>query len=249
VQFGIITLFPDMFKALEAGVIGRAIKQHLIQIDYFNPRNFTTDKHQSVDHPPYGGGPGMVMMAPPLQAAIHAAKNTMPHAKVIYLSPQGKVFDQAAALTFSQMSIPLILLAGRYEGIDQRLIETEIDEEWSIGDFILTGGELPAMLMIDAITRLLPDVLNDMNSVKEDSLSAGLLKYPQYTRPQEYEGKNVPPILLSGHHQQIHEWRLKKALINTCLKRPDLLKKRGLTESELSLLIDLIKEINHSDPS
>lgn len=246
-RFAIITLFPEIFPSLVAGVIGRAVKQQLIQLDYFNPRDFTIDKHQSVDHPPYGGGPGMVMMAPPLQAAIHAAKKTVPGAKVIYLSPQGQLFNQAAAVDFAQLATPLILLAGRYEGIDQRLIESEIDEEWSIGDFILTGGELPAMVMIDAITRLLPGVLNDMNSATEDSLSKGLLKYPQYTRPRDFMEQSVPPVLLSGHHQQIEAWRLKQSLLTTCLKRPDLIKKRNLSELELSLLIDLIKELKEKN--
>lgn len=244
-QFNIVSLFPDMFQALHNGIIGKAVKNNIIQLQVYNPRDFATDKHQSVDHMPYGGGPGMLMMTAPLQAAIQQAKKEIhtSHDKppvVIYLSPQGKPFNQVAAQLLAKET-SLVLVAGRYEGIDERIIEQEIDQEWSIGDYILSGGELAAMVMIDAISRLLPDVVGDSNSVTEDSLYNGLLKYPQYTRPQNFMGKKVPDVLLSGHHQQIAEWRLTQSLGRTWLKRPDLLKQRGLTESEAFLLTKFIK--------
>lgn len=241
--FGIVSLFPEMFKILELGITGRAIKEKLLTIECWNPRDFATDKHKSVDDKPYGGGPGMVMMAGPLSAAIHAAKDkarTLANQqtskpKVIYLSPQGKPFDQAAASEFATKE-SLILVAGRYEGIDGRIIDHEIDEEWSIGDFILSGGELAAMVMIDAITRLLPGAVGDESSVALDSLTTGLLKYPQYTRPEDHAGLLVPPVLLSGNHKHINEWRLKQSLGQTWLKRPDLLAKKELTSEEIKLL-------------
>lgn len=242
-QFGIVSLFPEMFQGLNVGITGRAIKNGLLKIDCFNPRDFTSDKHKSVDDKPYGGGPGMVMMPEPLRAAIHAAKKTCPEQDscVIYLSPQGRLFDQEAAQEFSTKK-SLILLAGRYEGIDERIIEQEVDEEWSIGDYILSGGELAAMVMIDAITRLLPGALGDENSAIEDSLSTGLLKYPQYTRPETFAEAKVPDVLLSGNHKQIQRWRLKNALGRTWLRRPDLLYKKQHSEQELRLLAEFIEE-------
>lgn len=240
--FGIVSLFPEMFQALNSGITGRAIQDHLLKIEHWNPRDFATDKHKSVDDRPYGGGPGMVMMAEPLRAAIHAAKQAAPTSPtVIYLSPQGRQFNQEAAQEFiSKKSI--LFLAGRYEGIDERIIEQEVDEEWSIGDYILTGGELAAMVMIDAITRLIPGTVGDQNSVTQDSLTTGLLKYPQYTRPENMAGAIVPTVLLSGHHQQIHQWRLKTSLGKTWLRRPDLLAKKQLNEEELRLLTEFIEE-------
>jgi tRNA (guanine37-N1)-methyltransferase len=241
-QFNVISLFPEMFSALEKGVTGRALKEGIIQLQLFNPRNYTTDKHQSVDDRPYGGGPGMLMMVEPLQAAIHAAKKTATTAcTTIYLSPQGKPFNQTAAQAFTQKK-NLILVAGRYEGIDERLIEQEIDEEWSIGDYILTGGELPAMVMIDAITRLLPNVVHDQDSISQDAITTGLLKYPQYTRPINLGSAAVPEVLVSGHHQQIQRYRLKQALGRTWLRRPDLLAARELSPEERELLEEFIKE-------
>lgn len=241
--FGLVSLFPEMFQALEVGITGRALKEGLIKMDFWNPRDFATDKHKSVDDRPYGGGPGMVMMAEPLQSAIHAAKKAAPteNPTVIYLSPQGRHFDQdAAAELVAKKSV--IFLAGRYEGVDERLIEHEIDEEWSIGDYILSGGELAAMVMIDAITRLVPGTVGDKDSVTLDSLTTGLLKYPQYTRPDHFGGSPVPEVLLSGNHQHIDAWRLKASLGRTWLRRPDLLQKKRLTDKELALLTEFIED-------
>jgi len=240
--FGIITLFPAMFQALDYGITGRAIADKQLALHTWNPREFTQDKHASVDDRPYGGGPGMLMMAEPLQLAIRAAKQAAPQpATVIYLSPQGRHFDQHAAVELQQKQ-HLILLAGRYEGIDERVIEAEIDEEWSIGDYILTGGEFAAMVMIDAIARLIPGVVGEEASVTSDSLTSGLLKYPQYTRPENVAGAKVPEILLSGNHKSIERWRLKQSLGKTWLKRPDLLAKKALSDEELALLNEFIEE-------
>lgn len=244
--FGIISLFPEIFQSLNSGITNRAAKENLIQYNFWNPRDFATDKHKSVDDRPYGGGPGMVMMAEPLQAAIHAARKSAPDkTQVVYLSPQGRKFDQEAAEEFANRK-SVIFLAGRYEGIDERIIEQEIDEEWSIGDYILTGGELPAMVMIDAITRLVPGVVGDENSVSLDSLTTGLLKHPQYTRPEVFSGAAVPEVLLSGHHKLIHEWRLKASLGRTWMRRPDLLAKKRMNELELRLLAEFIEEFLQS---
>lgn len=244
--FGIVSLFPELFQTLNAGITGRAIKDQLLKVETWNPRDFTTDKHKTVDERPYGGGPGMVMMAEPLQAAILAAKQSAPKpAKVIYLSPQGRRLDQTSAQELAANSA-LILLCGRYEGIDERVIEKEIDEEWSIGDYILTGGELAAMVMIDVLTRLIPGAVGDADSVSQDSLTTGLLKYPQYTRPESFAGVNVPDVLLSGHHKQIDRWRLKMSLGRTWLRRPDLLAQRKLSEEEVRLLTEFIEEFIQS---
>lgn len=239
---GIVTLFPDMFQALQVGITGRAIKDQLLSIDLWNPRDFTTDKHKTVDDRPYGGGPGMLMMSKPLLGAIHAAKAAAPtKPTVIYLSPQGRTFTQdAAADLLAKQSI--VFLAGRYEGVDQRIIDQEIDEEWSIGDYILTGGELAAMVMIDTLTRLIPGAVGDADSVTLDSLTSGLLKYDQYTRPDDFNGTGVPDVLLSGNHQHIERWRLKMSLGKTWLKRPDLLAKKQLTAEESKLLAEFIEE-------
>jgi tRNA (guanine37-N1)-methyltransferase len=246
VWFGIVSLFPELFQTLHSGITGRAIKEDLLSINLWNPRDFATDKHKSVDDRPYGGGPGMVMMAEPLQAALHAAKAAAPNPPhVIYLSPQGRRFDQEAAQDLAQHS-SLILLAGRYEGIDERIIEQEVDEEWSIGDYILTGGELAAMVMIDAMTRLIPGAVGDAESVAQDSLTTGLLKYPQYTRPEQFAGAAVPEVLLSGHHKEINRWRLKASIGKTWLRRPDLLAKRALSEEEIQLLTEYIEEFMRS---
>tara|TARA_R110000868_G_scaffold315295_4_gene576216 strand:+ start:4276 stop:5013 length:738 start_codon:yes stop_codon:yes gene_type:complete len=238
--FGLITLFPDMFNALHAGVTGRAIKDKLLTLECWSPRDFATDKHQCVDHTPYGGGPGMVMMAEPLQAAIQAARDAAKSPPtVIYLSPQGRRFDQQAAERFATLN-SIILVAGRYEGIDERIIESEIDEEWSLGDYILTGGELAAMAMIDATSRLLPGVIGDDQSVAQDSLTTGLLKYPQYTRPEVFDSLSVPPILMSGHHANIKRWRTQQSLGRTWRRRPDLLAEKKLTQEEQALLDEYI---------
>lgn len=226
--FGVVSLFPEMFSVLELGITGRAIKEELIKVQCWNPRDYTLNKHRNVDDRPYGGGPGMVMMAQPLQDAIHAAKQAAPQKPVvIHLSPQGKLFNQAAAESLLKQQ-SLILIAGRYEGIDERLLTLEVDEEWSIGDYVLSGGELAAMTMIDVITRLIPGALGHEDSAAEDSLSSGLLKYPQYTRPESFKGLTVPDVLLSGNHQAIEQWRLEQSLNRTRLKRPDLLEKMAL---------------------
>lgn len=224
--FGVITLFPEMLHALTSGITGRALKEQQITLQCWNPRDFAKDKHKSVDDKPYGGGPGMVMMAEPLLAAIAAAKQQAPSTPtVIYLSPQGSLFSQQAAEHFANKNNSLILIAGRYEGIDERVIELAVDEEWSIGNYVMTGGELPAMVMIDTITRLLPGVVGDEDSISQDSITSGLLKYPQYTRPEQVDGAKVPEILLSGNHQRIKEWRENISLVKTQAQRPDLLKK------------------------
>lgn len=240
--FGLITLFPEMFSALNSGITGRALKENIMQLQCWSPRDFATDKHQSVDDNPYGGGPGMVMMAEPLQAAIQAANAAAPTPPtVIYLSPQGRQFDQKAAERLVTLQ-SVIMIAGRYEGIDERIIESEVDEEWSIGDFILTGGELAAMAMIDAASRMLPGVVGDDQSVAQDSLTTGLLKYPQFTRPEVFAGLTVPPILLSGHHAQIKRWRRKQSLGRTWMRRPDLLAKLALSKEDQALLDEFIDE-------
>ena len=240
--FGIVTLFPEMFSALDAGITGRALKEKLIEIHCWNPRDFGRNKHRQVDDRPYGGGPGMVMMAEPLQDAIQAAKKSAPaQPTVIHLSPQGRRFDQTAADAFLRQK-NVILIAGRYEGIDERLLQLEADEEWSIGDYVLSGGELAAMVIIDAITRLIPGALGHPDSAKSDSLSAGLLEYPQYTRPESFQGLNVPDVLVNGNHQLIERFRLKQSLGRTWLKRPDLLEKRELTSLEKKLLDEFKKE-------
>lgn len=242
--FGIVSLFPDMFDALNLGITGRALQEKRLTLEYWNPRDFATDKHKSVDDRPYGGGPGMLMMVEPLKAALQAARNAAPSAPtVIYLSPQGKTFTQTAAREFAAKQ-SVILLSGRYEGIDERLIEQEIDEEWSIGDYILTGGELPAMVMIDAVTRLLPGAVGDQDSIAQDSITTGLLKYPQYTRPETINGQKVPDVLLSGNHRDIERWRLKESLGKTWRRRPDLLEKKQLSKEEAALLREFIEEFN-----
>lgn len=242
--FGIITLFPQIFSVLEYGITGRALKEKLIEIACVNPRDFTQNKHHTVDDRPYGGGPGMVMMAQPLQDAIHAAKQAAPKNKkpwVIHLSPQGKGFNQAAAVELLKKE-SLILVAGRYEGIDERLLATEIDEEWSVGDYVLSGGELAAMTIMDVMTRLLPGALGHENSAAEDSISSGLLKYPQYTRPDSFQGLKVPDVLMGGNHKDIERWRLKQSLGKTWLKRPDLLEKLKLDKHQMALLMEFIQE-------
>lgn len=222
-KLGVITLFPDMFAAVkDYGVTSRAFSSGLVTLDCWNPRQFTQDRHQTVDSRPYGGGPGMVMMIEPLRAALQAARAAMPNARVVYLSPQGRTLDQAAIREFAARE-ELILLCGRYEGIDERLLQLEVDEEWSIGDYVLSGGELPAMVLIDAVVRLLPGTLGHNQSAEQDSFSNGLLDCPHYARPEIYEGMAVPPVLLSGHHAEISRWRLQQSLLRTRQRRPDLL--------------------------
>ena len=237
VQFAVITLFPAMLEAVrEFGVTGRAVKSGIIRIEAWNPRDYAEDNHRSVDDRPYGGGPGMVMMMPPLCAAIRAARDAMPTGgKVIHLTPQGRLLDQDGVMELATRD-RLVLVAGRYEGLDERIIETEVDEEWSIGDYVLSGGELAAMVLIDAITRTLPGVLGHEDSAREDSFCNGLLDYPHYTRPEEFSGKRVPEVLLSGNHEKIRRWRLQQALGRTWLRRPELLETLELNDEQQALL-------------
>ena len=227
-KIDVTTLFPDMFAALDYGIVGRAKKKKQIEVALWNPREFTDDKTGRVDDRPYGGGPGMVMQVQPLRATLKKIKEHN-KGKVIYLSPQGKLLTQDALQHFTAQP-ELILICGRYEGIDERFIEHDIDEEWSIGNYVLSGGEFAAMIMIDGITRLLPDVLGDAESALQDSFCDGLLDYPHYTRPEEIEGQRVPDVLLSGNHQTILKWRKEQALLKTTLKRPDLLKRSSKNE-------------------
>ncbi|MFT6779909.1 MAG: tRNA (guanine37-N1)-methyltransferase [Paraglaciecola sp.] len=235
--YGVISLFPEMFQTFtQQGVIGRAVKTGLLQVECFNPRDFTFDKHRTVDDRPYGGGPGMLMMVQPLKDAILAAKKAAGRkTKVIYLSPQGKKLDQAGVKQLSQNE-SLILVAGRYEGIDERVIKTQIDEEWSIGDYVLSGGELPAMVLMDAVSRFVPGVLGHEQSAEQDSFSHGLLDCPHYTRPENLDGELVPKVLLSGDHQKIRQWRLQQSLGRTWQRRPELLNALALTEEQQTLL-------------
>ena len=234
---GIITLFPEMFKAItEFGVTGRAVKHNLLQVRCYNPRDFTHDKHKTVDDRPYGGGPGMLMMVQPLRDAIHSAKAEAGEGvKVIYLSPQGRKLEQAGVKELS-LNSKMILVCGRYEGIDERLIQSEIDEEWSVGDYVLTGGELPAMTLIDAVARFIPGILGKQESAQEDSFADGLLDCPHYTRPEVLDGLTVPPVLMSGNHAEICKWRLKQSLERTWLRRPELLESLALTDEQRKLL-------------
>lgn len=236
-HFGLITLFPEMLKAItDFGVTAKACKKQLISVSSWNPRDFAEDNYRTVDERPYGGGPGMVMMIEPLKKAIYQAKQTLGQdTKVMYLSPQGQPFTQAKAEQLSKESA-VILLAGRYEGIDQRLIEQLVDEEISIGDFVVSGGELPAMIVIDAISRCIEGVLGHSASAAEDSFSDGLLDCPHYTRPEVDEYGKVPEVLLSGNHEAIRRWRLQQSLGQSWLKRPDLLANRTLTDEEDDLL-------------
>jgi len=246
-QIRIVSLFPEMVETVaEYGVVGRASERGLLSLGCINPRDFTDDVHRTVDDRPYGGGPGMVMKFEPAAAAIRETRQTMPDGcRVICLSPQGAVFDQAAAERLAQLP-GLILLAGRYEGIDERLIESEVDEEIALGDFVLSGGEIAAMAVIDAVVRLIPGVLGDEDSAAQDSFSEGLLDCPHYTRPEEYRGKRVPDVLLSGNHEEIRRWRLKQALGRTYQRRPDLLQGRAMTPEEEKLLAEYLREHNVS---
>ncbi|WP_094751429.1 tRNA (guanosine(37)-N1)-methyltransferase TrmD [Psychromonas sp. CD1] len=246
---GVISLFPDMFRAIsENGVTGRAVKNNLLSIQCWNPRDFTLDKHRTVDDRPYGGGPGMLMMVQPLRDAINAAKQTAKEAgheaKVIYLSPQGRCLDHRGAQFLASKHMALILVAGRYEGIDERIIESLIDEEWSVGDYVLSGGELPAMILIDALARFVPGVLGHVLSAEQDSFAEGLLDCPHYTRPEVLDGKTVPSVLLSGDHEKIRLWRLKKSLQRTLQRRPDLLNNLALTDEQATLLAALQSDSN-----
>lgn len=241
-RFDVITIFPEMFGALrDYGISRRAAERGLWSLHCWNPRDFTDDAHRTVDDRPYGGGPGMVMLAEPLACAIAAAKRDSGGGRVVYLSPQGRPLDHGAVVRLASES-SLVLLCGRYEGVDQRLIDEVVDEEVSVGDLVVSGGELPAMLLMDAIIRLLPGALNDADSAVEDSFVGGLLDYPHYTRPEIRSGVRVPSVLLSGNHAAVRRWRLKQALGVTGAKRPDLLAARELSGEEYLLLEEFRQE-------
>jgi tRNA (guanine37-N1)-methyltransferase len=245
-RFDVVTLFPEMFDAItKYGITSRALQQNIYDVQYWNPRDFTIDNHKTVDDRPYGGGPGMVMLAEPLEKAINAAKQSQVEklgqdkenfeSWVIHLSPAGKPLTHEKVMQLSKKQ-GLVLLTSRYEGVDQRLVDSQVDEELSIGDYVLSGGELPAMALIDAIVRQLPGSLGDSDSAIEDSFVDGLLDCPHYTRPEEYNGVKVPEVLTSGNHAKIKQWRLKMSLHRTRDQRPDLLAARPLTKEEARLL-------------
>lgn len=246
-QFDVVTLFPPMFEAISRyGITARALEKKIYQLRLWNPRDFTTDHYKTVDDRPYGGGPGMVMLAEPLEKAINAARQHqqdvgVKRPKVIHLSPQGKPLTHESVLKLAGEP-GLILLASRYEGVDERLARRMVDEEISIGDYVLSGGELPAMALMDAVVRQLPGALGDADSAAEDSFVDSLLDCPHYTRPEVYEGEQVPEVLLSGHHKEIKRWRLKQSLGRTRDKRPDLLAARPLTKEESRLLAEYEQE-------
>jgi tRNA (guanine37-N1)-methyltransferase len=242
-QIDVVTLFPDLVKSVIAyGVTGRAAEAGLLELRTWNPRDYATDNHHTVDDRPYGGGPGMVMKVTPLQDAISAARavSELP-AKVMLLSPQGRRLDQAAVNDLA-LRPRMILVAGRYEGIDERLVDLEIDEEWSLGDYVLSGGELAAMVMVDAVTRMLPGALGDAESAQQESHMRGLLDHPHYTRPEQLRGLDVPPVLMGGNHAEIARWREKQALGRTWLRRRDMLAQVTLSEQQQALLDEFIRE-------
>jgi tRNA (guanine37-N1)-methyltransferase len=239
-RFDVVTLLPDLVRALtDQGVTGRALKRGIATLQLWNPRDFTSDVHRTVDDRPYGGGPGMLMKVAPLRDAIAAARAAAPGSRVVYLSPQGRLLDQAAMIEITARP-GWILVAGRYEGVDERLIEAYVDEEWSIGDYVLSGGELAAMVVMDAVIRLLPGALGHADSAEQDSHMGGLLDCPHYTRPEEIDGRAVPSVLLGGDHAAIARWRLRQALGRTWLRRPDLIERRGLDAAERALLEEFV---------
>ena len=244
----VITLFPEEFTPLvDLGVTGRGIREGKVQLELLNPRDFARDRHRTVDDRPYGGGPGMVMAVEPLRSTIRAARDDAGgKAQVSLLSPQGRRLNQATVRNMAQRE-HMILVCGRYEGIDERLIELEVDEEWSVGDYVLSGGELAAAVIIDAVTRLLPGVLGDEQSAQQDSFTDGLLDCQHYTRPEEVEGLEVPPVLLSGDHGAIRRWRKKQSLGRTWLRRPDLLNGLELDTESRALLAEFRHEVTEQD--
>ncbi|WP_456268225.1 tRNA (guanosine(37)-N1)-methyltransferase TrmD [Kushneria sp. AK178] len=253
---GVVSLFPEMFDAVTRyGVTGRAVERGLMRIDCWNPRDYALDRHRSVDDRPYGGGPGMLMKVDTLRSAIDQARQHGEQqgegddddpVRVIYLSPQGRPLDQAGVRQLASHK-RLVLVAGRYEGIDERVIDLDIDEEWSIGDYVLSGGELPAMVLCDAVARLVPGVLGHQASAEEDSFSDGLLDCPHYTRPEEVDGRRVPQVLLGGHHGEIRRWRLKQSLGRTWQRRPELLQQMTLDAEQRKLLDEFINEYASAD--
>lgn len=247
-RIDVVTLFPEMFPAvLGQGITGRAMERGLLEVITWNPRDHAHDRHRTVDDRPYGGGPGMVMKVQPLRDALNQARQAAgSRGRTLYLSPQGRRLDQQGVRELAQAP-HLILLAGRYEGIDERLIATEVDEEWSIGDYVLSGGEPAALVVIDAVTRLLPGALGDAESAQQDSFMDGLLDYPHYTRPEEIDGMRVPPVLLSGDHAAIARWRLRESLGRTWLRRPDLLARLDLDATRRTLLDEFIREYEQKE--
>jgi tRNA (guanine37-N1)-methyltransferase len=242
VRIDVITLFPEMVEqVIKYGVVGRAADQNLLDLECWNPRDYTVDKHRTVDDRPYGGGPGMLMKMQPLEETIQAVRQKNPQAQLVYLSPQGKPVDQDM-LAKQVNAGSVIFLCGRYEGIDERLVQQEVNQEWSIGDYVISGGELAAMVCIDAMTRLLPGALGHEQSAQQDSFSDGLLDYPHYTRPEEYKGRKVPEVLMNGNHRHIEDWRERQSLGRTWQKRPDLLKLIVLDDRQQALLNDFKDE-------
>lgn len=248
-SIAVITLFPEMFDALSVGVTGRAIKNDLMRLSLLNLRDYTQDKHRTVDDRPFGGGPGMVLKVQPIRAALSEAKQRLgENALTVYLSPQGRRVDQSMLNRIIETPRPIIMLSGRYEGIDERVIESDIDEEWSLGDIVLSGGELAAMSIIDGLARLIPGSLGKDASNEQDSFMNGLLDHPHYTRPEVTdEGEKVPTVLCSGDHQAIEKWRMMQSLGKTYTKRPDLLEKRELSEAQHLLLEEYIRSYCNVD--
>ena len=241
-RFDVITLFPELIEnSFEYGVTGKALINRKIFLNTFNPRDFSGDINNKVDDRPYGGGPGMVLQVEPMIEAIRKAKKQSKKPYTVFMSPQGNIFDQSKAKQFSKME-HLVIVCGRYEGVDQRIIDSEIDEECSVGGYILSGGELPALIVMDSITRIIEGVLGDPSSAKKDTFSNGLLKHPQYTRPESGEYGDVPKILLSGDHELIRRWQLKQSLLKTRQNRPDLLENKAFNEEERELLDEIISE-------
>lgn len=244
----VVTLFPELVAQVgEHGITGRAVERGLLDLQLWNPRDDATDRHGTVDDRPYGGGPGMVMKVEPLATTLRKARaaSELP-TRVIYLSPQGRRLDQAGVRELAAEE-RLILICGRYEGIDERVIESEVDEEWSIGDYVLSGGELPAMVLVDAVTRMIPGALGHQDSAEEDSFTEGLLDCPHYTRPECWEGRQVPAVLLSGDHGKVDLWRRKQALGRTWLRRPELLQAQELDDNSRRLLEEFIDEHRTAD--
>ncbi|MEC9376338.1 MAG: tRNA (guanosine(37)-N1)-methyltransferase TrmD [Pseudomonadota bacterium] len=240
----VVSLFPEMIKHLASfGVLGRAFENQIASLQCLNPRDFATDSNKSVDDRPYGGGPGMLLRTEPYAAAIEAAKERQPSNPVVFLSPQGRLFSQESALQFANGN-GITLVCGRYEGFDQRLIEKYADDEISLGDYVLSGGELAALAVIDSVVRLLPNALGSNESASQDSFSSGLLEHPQYTRPEIFDGQAVPSVLINGDHAKIEQWRIKQALGRTWANRPDLLEDRELSDHEKELLQEYVAEYN-----
>ena len=239
-KFDVLTLFPEMFEPVKQSILGKAQEKELININLINIRDFSKDKHKKVDDTPYGGGAGMVMMPDVVFDSFNSIKDKE-NSKVIYMSPQGKVLDQQKVEELSKEE-HIVLLCGHYEGIDQRVLDKIVDEEISIGDYVLTGGEIPAMVLIDSVSRYVEGIINK-ESIEEESFSNGLLEYPQYTRPEIFENEKVPDVLISGHHKKIEDWRKYQSIKNTFLKRPDLLEKKELSEEDNKILDKIKNEV------